>query len=318
MNYANNNLRINIQEWSNRLIKADRFSFERSFQFFLNDIKKEKILNGILLDLKALHPFSDEIFDSIVDEINYFLNYNFKCKEEHISFCLHLIEYSTVNGTEDILCLPQFERGNDEKTIENIIDNYVIPIVNYLHDILDESNSITYLLERYKKRVEWFTRNELSTKYNEASSSYEQILEDDLRLFLFDQGIEYPLSTPKSASGRADIVGQLESDEPLVLEIKIVDSKKNYGKERIRDGFRQVIKYSNDYNKNIGYLAIFNLDNCEINLNFNKPTKYFPPSLVFGNKTYYFIIINLNNEITASKASKSKIIEVTEEYLTGN
>lgn len=137
-----------------------------------------------------------------------------------------------------------------------------------------------------------------------------------MRLFLFDQGIDYPFSTPTSASGRADIIGEIETDDPLVVEIKIFDRSKSYGKERIKDGFNQIVKYANDYNKDVGYLVIFNMDKAELNFNFTDNSNIFPPSIQFNNKIFYFVVINSANNETASKSGTIQEIEITEKELT--
>lgn len=203
----------------------------------------------------------------------------------------------------------------DERRIE-YIETFINPLVEYLHDKIDKSSSILYLLEKYKKRVEWFKKIELYERYKSITKGYEQYLEDDLRLFLFDQGIDYPFSTPKSSSGRADIVGLIDTEDPLIVEIKIYDTEKGYGKERIISGFSQVIKYSNDYNKDSGFLVIFNFDNKELRFNLNLPQPKFPPSLIINNKNYYFIIVNLFPHSSASKIGKTEFIEINESDLT--
>lgn len=136
-----------------------------------------------------------------------------------------------------------------------------------------------------------------------------------MRLFLFDQGIDYPFSTPKSASGRADIVGEIETDDPLIIEIKIFDRAKKYGKDRIKSGFKQIVEYCNDYNKNVGYLVIYNMESVDINFKFKPVSKMFPPSLTFNNRIFYFIVVNTSPRESASKAGAVEEIAVTEAEL---
>jgi hypothetical protein len=201
-------------------------------------------------------------------------------------------------------------QGFDE-TKGKIIEQLIAPIVYFLHDRLEKSTSTIYLLEKYKKRTEWFTKLNLISQYKHATKSYEQIFEDDLRLFLFDQGIDYPFSTPKSNSGRADIVGAIETTDPLIIEVKFLDKDKGYGKTKIRDGFNQIVKYTNDYNKNFGHLVIFNLDNIEVNFKLPDCKKMFPPMITFGNRTYFLVVINLYSGETASKQGQVESMEIT-------
>ena len=47
--------------------------------------------------------------------------------------------------------------GNDfEESKIRFLNIYVRPLVEYLMDMIDESNSILYVLEKYKLRTEWF------------------------------------------------------------------------------------------------------------------------------------------------------------------
>lgn len=204
-----------------------------------------------------------------------------------------------------------FEDGKKE-----FFENYIEPIIRFLHDHLDEGNSVLYLLEKYKKRVEWFMKDTLLLKYRSVAGNYEQVFEDDLRIFLFDQGIDYPFSTPKSASGRADIVGLIDTKNPLIIEIKIYDTSKSYKKNRIISGFSQIVKYTNDYNKNVGYLVVFNIDNVEIQIDSEDSDNTFPNRIIFDNKTYYIVFVNLNIDSTASKVGTLKVETLTKEELT--
>lgn len=68
---------------------------------------------------------------------------------------------------------------------QSVIGTLITPLIQYFHDQLEKGSSLIYLLEKYKRRTEWFTRTAIVSAYSSAQSSYEQLLEDDLRLFLF-------------------------------------------------------------------------------------------------------------------------------------
>lgn len=313
MNYANHNLRTSLQEWKNRLYKAPHNQFGHQLRYFFDNINSNLQIKGILEEITKEHNYTDEVFNQLVRGAEK----TFKSDSDQAAFTYQFLTFF-INKYEtyDIHNYTFFSLGDSKDTTNSIIENYISPIIYFLHDILDKSNSTIYLLEKYKKRTEWFTKKELFERYDNATKNYEQILEDDLRLFLFDQGIEYPFSTPTSASGRADIIGQIETDNPLVVEIKIFDRKKGYGKDRIKDGFTQIVDYANDYGKDIGYLVIYNMDKAELNLNFSEKNKIFPPRIIFNNKTFYFIIIKSGKNKSASKAGKIEEIEILEKELT--
>lgn len=316
MNYANHNLRTNLQEWKNRLYRStyDQFGFQ--FKYILNNFDNNLQIQALINDAIIDYLFSQEDFNN---RINTYRSPEliFENETHQAAYCYQFLKHFVEkNGNYNIQNNTFFLCRDFDDTKTKIIEEYISPIIYYLHDKLEKLNSTIYLLEKYKKRTEWFTQGNVLSAYKTATKNYEQILEDDLRLFLFDQGIDYPFSTPMSASGRADVIGEIETDDPLIIEIKIFDREKKYGKDRIKDGFSQILKYTNDYNKDVGFLVIFNMEEVEINFKFSEQTKVFPPSLLFNNKTYYFVVINCGFTNSASKSGITKEIEIAESELT--
>lgn len=317
--YYGHNLRSNLQEWRNRLCKSTYDNISNNYRFFIDRLKNANVIQSILqtaldnnlLSEEQIANYNTQIFSYGSDRS---LKYN---NEEHaaaVIYSLHLyFEKKNMEGRSLLNNLAM--RSHFNENVSFFIENYIDPLVNYIHDKLDEANFVLYLLEKYKKRTEWFLHKTLLEKYKQASANYEQLFEDDLRLYLFDQGIDNPFSTPKSASGRADIVGLIDSKDPLILEIKIYDSSKNYKKNRVIDGFSQIVKYSNDYNKNVGYLVIFNTENIEIEIRTEDSDRNFPTKVIFNNKVYYIVFINLNFETTASKIGTLKVETISKEEL---
>lgn len=320
MNYANYNLRTDLQEWKSRLYKASHQQFGQQLKYLFNNIDSSAHLFAIISEAKHNFSYTDEELKERGNQRRGAGNSFFESDTEQASFSYQLLKYlfkSLESYNLHSYTIPAIYGRDFEAIKDNIVDDFVSPILNYLHDRLDKTNATIFLLEKYKKRTEWFTRHKLSKAYTSASSNYEQIFEDDLRLFLFDQGMDYPFSTPMSSSGRADIVGEIETDDPLIVEIKILDSKKKYGKDRIKKGFSQIVKYANDYHKDAGYLVIFNMDNVELNFKFDD-NKSFPVSFNFSGKTFYFIVINCEREESASKVGTLKEVVITGEDLTKN
>ena len=313
--YYNHNLRTDLQEWKNRLVRADYNQFGNQFKFFIDFIEGNKITSGILQEITSLYKYENSFFSEL-DEYERYFEIEFKNNEQQASFYYQFIKYVvSITGITKIHEKFYFGCGDYDKQADVIIENIITPIIYYFHDKLDKSNSIIYLLEKYKRRVEWFTRKELAKKYNNAEKEYENLLEEDLRLFLFDQGIDYPFSTPKSASGRGDIIGAIETDNPLIVEIKIVDKNKKYRIDRIKSGFHQIVKYTEDYTKDVGYLVIYNFDKVRYDFKFKENNNVFPPMLIFNNKVYYFIIIDMYSDETASKLGSVEKVEITEDEL---
>lgn len=311
--YYNHNLRTQLQEWKSRLSRSNYDQFGHQLKFFRKNLSENKQLSGIIEDIIILYPLNDDWFDQHSEQFNRGdFDLEFENEVEQAAFCVQFIDWLK-GQTEnyDFHHLIMFTRRDFNDTKEELMGHLITPLVYYLHDQLDKSNSTVYLLEKYKKRTEWFTRLSLLEKYRSATKQFEDIFEDDLRMFLFDQGIDYPFSTPKSSSGRTDIVSAIDTSDPIVIEIKIVDKEKGYGKQRIKDGFSQIVRYCNDYNKDIGYLVIFNLDAVEIDFQLDDNKKIFPPMVHFNIKTFFFVVINLNQDVSASKIGTTQAITIT-------
>lgn len=313
MNYSNHSLRTDLQEWKNRLSRAPYEQFGHQLKYLISNFKESKQILGILTEAINQFPYQSETLEEI---INHNKAVRFDNSVQQAAYCFQFIEYFTNKiKTYELQRYTYFQRGSFQENKDRIIENYISPIIYFLHDKLNKSNSIIYLLEKYKFRTEWFTRKLLASEYLNATKNYEQIFEDDLRLFLFDQGIDYPFSTPLSASGRSDIVGEIDTNDPLIVEIKIFDRNKGYGKDRIKDGFSQISKYANDYNKDVGYLVIYNMDKAELNFKFTESNNIFPPSIIYNHKVFYFIVIKTLLLETASKSGTIESIEINESEL---
>jgi len=314
--YYNHLLRTNLKEWRNRLYKSDSSDFKDEFIFFFQKINQESCLVSIIEDVISEYPLTDKELDVWFQQY-YYDRTTYQNNKHKLSYIIHCCQY--YYSIKKVPAYPHIFKGQKENEINHsFLDRMITPIVDYLHDCLDEVNTLLYLLEKYKLRTEWFLKDTLIEKYNNTSNTqYEQIFEDDIRLYLFNQGIDYPFSTPKSSSGRADIVSLINTEDPLVMEIKIFDTKKGYSKNRIISGFTQIVKYANDYHKNVGYLLVFNLDNVEIEIENKEPDTMFPNRVIFNGKTYYIIVINLNYEVSASNQKTLNKIIISASELTG-
>lgn len=200
--------------------------------------------------------------------------------------------------------------GKEVEALPRITQLFIAPIYNYLVDQLETSNSMLYILLRYKRWAEWFEAEQLRKSY---CAEGEIGLDRSLRRFLFESGIDYPYSQPDSPGGRVDIVAGLETDEPLVLEVKVWDSSKKYGENRCRDGLRQVMDYASKYGKDKGYVVVFNLDPEALTFTGQDDAKGWPPRIEYGNKTYYFMDVNIaEQQKPISQQDKGKPVKTNE------
>ncbi len=196
-------------------------------------------------------------------------------------------------------------------TIQGFIKVVINPIIDYFFESLQDDSQVLALILRYKKFREWFNRKLFFEQYD-IDGRQEDFLDMDLREYLFQNGIDYPFSTPKSPSGRTDIIANIDTNDPLVLEVKVLDKSKGYTKSRISDGISQCLKYIDDYNKNVGYLAIFNADEKDKEILIDTDIKEYPTRVNYNGKNIYFIIININPKgKSASQIGKIEEIKIS-------
>jgi hypothetical protein len=314
--FYGHNLRNDLQEWRSRLHRSTWLNFQNEYRHFFQKLKKTPTLLSIVQNTIDQFGFTDEqvqsYFDSMQDSGMPIL-YENAAQQAAILFLLHTKHFQTMEVDEMVT---NFGAGQQLDVIKNdFLENYLDPLVNYLHDCLNEGNGVLYLLEKYKRRTEWFMAKDLRAKYLGAEKGYEQIFEDDLRLYLFDQGIDYPFSTPSSSSGRSDIVGLIDTNDPLIVEIKIFDKNKSYGKGRIASGFAQTVKYAQDYNKHVAYLAIFNMEEIDLQIETHQKDTTFSFRIEFSGKIFHIVIVNLNFDTSSSKLKKLETVTVTRDEL---
>jgi len=205
-------------------------------------------------------------------------------------------------------------QSNVNAMMREFTERVVTPLFDFLGERIGDESSVLYLLERFVRRVEWFDRGLLYDRYSEDTQKGEQVYDKYLRRFLFDQGLNMPFSQPRSASGLSDVLGELDTDDPLVCEVKLFDAD-NHGKRELATGVNQVVSYAHDYGKAVGYLAIINLSGRPLELPHDAESKVWPPFIEVGGIRVYLIAVRALPTATASKLGKANPVTVTRDEL---
>jgi len=185
------------------------------------------------------------------------------------------------------------------------------PLFDYLGERIGAESSVLYVLERYVRRVEWFDRDDLYARAMEDTRKVEEVYDTDLRRFLFSEGINMPFSQAKSASGLSDVLTDLDTDDPLVCEVKIFDGD-NRSKRHLASGVNQAIHYASDYAKQVAYLLIINLSGRSLSLPSEDDPKIWPPRItVAGIRVYLIGVRALPPTASASKLGKPAPVGIT-------
>lgn len=315
--YYQQNLMVAVQKRRNRLYKAVNETYQNELKYLFEEINKIPYLRAIVNEMEALNPGI---------EWSTWKNDHFKSRTYSLpdneaataKICFGFMK--DVAENDNALTRYRFaisDEGDTNAMLRDFTEQIVDPFINYLTDRIDEGNNVLSILEKYKRRVEWFHRDELFDKVTSAQGSFESIVDRDLREYLFDQGVDYPLSSPSSPSGRTDVVADVGEEKPLVLEIKLFDLERGYDRGYIRKGFRQIYEYARDYNQPSGYLVIFNCTPKAIVFNVKSKDKLWPPRITIDNHTFFLIVIDIYKwEEPASKRGPLQTYAIDEEYLT--
>ena len=219
------------------------------------------------------------------------------------------------DGTDSVHITMRYGRPvSDQRNIDDVwrefTERILRPLFDYLGERVGEESSILYILERYIRRVEWFDRNELHTRAMQDPRKAEEVYDSDLRRFLFSESINMPFSQAKSASGESDVLTDLDTDDPLVCEVKIFDASR--GKRHLASGVHQAISYASDYGKQVAYLLIINLSGRPLNLPSDDDAKLWPPRItVAGIRVYLIGVRALPPTASASKLGKPAPVSIT-------
>ena len=300
------NLRVRLQERRNRLYRTDFMTYDAELRYFLQFLDENTFIRSLLaaLDANTSVKFGEWVSEQSVDRKAQFP----ENEEGRAKVCYGILRmcvddeqrYGTLEWARHFSL-----ESNFTASLRDLTEAVVDPFVNFLHDRIDDGGNILYLIERFKLNAEWFRRKELYLLYQEDTSVGEASLDQELRASLFEGGIDYPFSQPSSPSGKADIIALLGSDDPLVLEVKVFDPDLSKGKNHLRQGFHQVLRYANDYNQNLGYLVIFNCSDRQLVISSEEGSRAaFPPRISYGGKVFFVIPIDTNPDTTS--ASKEK------------
>ena len=312
-----NKLKDQIHYLQQRLKESNIHNFNFDFKEFYDFITKNNYTSSMIRFVHSNIDFEKLQKDTEGNKITeVFRKYRIhqltiNSKYERFYYLFRHLKYINNYCQSPYGYVQELNLKQNDSVIEGFVKVCVSPICDFLTESLFIESQVLAILLRYKKFREWFDRKEFFESY-EKNDRTEYFLDMDLRKFLFLNGIEYPFSSPKSPSGRTDIVANLDTNDPLVLEVKIIDHKKGYYKSRISDGFKQCLKYADNYNKNVGYLIVFNADNNDKEIVFETENSEFPTKVNYNGKDYFILVININpNGKSASNIKKLDAIKTT-------
>lgn len=304
------NIRYKLQKRISRFNSVDdRDLFIITLSQFCRFFEKQPTLTGIMQSLLLKFPAIDEVVEKIISNKE---NIYGESEEEAAA-----IGYQVLRKLKDHpdkifqLGFAYRRTGKIHEAIEAIREIFVEPFYEFVDENLDDRRAMLALLMRYKHRSEWFHREKL-WEYSQIERTAEKSLALDLYSYLYDQGIDFIIE-PSSLSGEVDLIACQNTDDPLLLDVKVFDGNAR-GKSYIRKGFNQIYTYTQQYNEPFGYLVIYKT--CERDLRFSLKQSGDIPFLVHNHKTIFLITIDIYAySKPVSQRPPIKAVQITEEEL---
>jgi hypothetical protein len=297
--------RFQLQKRVRRLNSCSHALFHSSIVQFWHYLHEQPLFAGVLAKLEAQAPSHA---DDIAELNSQQGVHNFATEGEMLDYCFRVLEYCArqplvLNGYPaspevSIAYAVSNEKQHDD-ALNGFREFFLEPFYEYLDDALDQPAAVLSLLTKYKKRVEWFYREELQS----VATQGERALARHLYAYLHDQGLEFSIE-PQSASGEADLVSK-----DLVLEAKVFDGV-GRGVAYLASGVHQLHTYARDFNQTCGYLVVYRTCPEDLHFEFATQDSLFPFLTVAG-KTIYIVMIDIcPHEASASKRGTLKAVSV--------
>lgn len=306
-----------INHYYNNLIDCHFDNINLAFRNFMELLCNNEELSYHLT--KITNNYKEEQFrneQDIEDTINAIRRYRkvaqqFSSENNQLSFQISVLRniYQTGKDFQKFVNDCGHLLGGNKPSIhkDEILIYYVKPIYDYLVSKIEYQSDIIFLLRKYKKRREWFYRDIFFKQYIQEGRR-ERFLDMDLKSYLFDNGIENLFSAPDSPSGRADIVGRLETDD-FIIEVKFLDDSKNYKKEKVISGITQAYNYAVEDSRS-SHVVIFSCNENDKKVLIEGMNEDDNSITIGGIKINIFVIYVNPKGKSASKQKKLSTIEI--------
>ncbi len=192
------NLRSKLQTRKNDIMRATFRLFSHQVVLFMKFVNETPVL-------KAIDGALDGKFDG-EQWVTQWEQHNIPMPSDEVqkaALCRFVLRKSAIDDDFAVTLGHELAAGAREfqVMVDAVKDTCFLPYYQFLDERLDDGGEMIYLLQKFKARCEAFDRRELYEAYTADTAHGEAYLDSTLRRFLFDQGVDYPFSTPRSASG---------------------------------------------------------------------------------------------------------------------
>ncbi|MCU7727063.1 hypothetical protein ODJ79_25330 [Actinoplanes sp. KI2] len=315
-------LQVKLRQRLRRLMTAGFGAASHEVRLAVDWIESQPALRTILAEAALAEPNLDfEAFHQSFANLRGHLTWPSRTEEGRATLVWDLMKRHAAAdraGSGEALTMHYahgtgFSVNNLSAMWQTFPEQVIQPLIDFLEERVGDESSVLFVLERYVRTIEWFDRDKLYADFEADRANGEEVYNLNLQRSLFQEGGYITHAKARSASGEADLIGGLDTDDPLVCEGKLFDSR---GKSYLARGFHQVIKYAHDYNQSVAYLVVFNLTDRLLQFPTDGPAGAWPPYIEMAGVRVYFIGIRaLPPAATASKAGKATTVTLTRDDL---
>jgi hypothetical protein len=300
--------RVKLQERKNACLRADYLSAEQYTAQFLSFINSDPVIRAVTAEVSVIGKAKFLDINEQIDCAHHRLDLP-RDRVECAAFHLRLLDRLADPNPQ--MAIPDFEfifgggSNSRQDMFNDFFEQVLQPLCSYIDERIDDGDLLLYMLCRYQRECAWFENEKLVDLAEHAESrKLEETLDSHLRAWLYREGIDYPFSTPRSPSGRADIV-VWQGEEPLAIEVKVFD-----GKDRdcghVKQGLWQAHRYATDYSKPFGYLVVFNTSGDILSFEGNVAVNG-PPCVHVGDRNVFAVTVDASPR--SAPASKEKPLD---------
>ena len=290
------------------IANSRRQSFGREARYAAEWIGKQPLLTAILDEARQIEqppPLNDWI-SQCKDEVG--IVWPTETEEGRAVLSWGLLSTLGPENAESLAVQIYSRTGmNDlDAMIRRMAEDAFLPLFAWLQEQLQRRSSVVYTLRRYGYLTERFNRVDLDSQYKARTATGEELYNDDLQKFLFQDAGYVTHAKARSASGEPDLIGELDGEDPIVLEGKLFDDR---GVTYVAKGVRQVYEYAVDLGKTVAYLVVFNRADRTLVIDGEGPSGSWPPYFEFAGVRVYIVVVRaLPPKTTASKMGTMKTV----------
>ena len=183
-------LRVRLRDRRNRLYRCGHRTWVNEAGQMLAWMRREPYLASLLREAEAADiDFEEWKAEGLTDRMDIDLH---EAEHHRAKVCLALFEQRDPNAYGY-----QIGGGdNYDDEVRAFTEVIVDPVVHFLEDRIEDGSAVLGILERYKRRSEWFHQADLHRRYRADTTRGEAALDAHLREYLVDQGIPFPFSQP--------------------------------------------------------------------------------------------------------------------------